>query len=111
MSDLITRWDAAEVVYKALRMPAPDYKKDPIHDSMSLAIAMVREIPSAQQWVPVSEDLPKDEEIKLVTCKTKKGILNVNRAYYMDGHWHGSGSMSNVIAWMDPPEPYREVTE
>ena len=58
-------------------------------------------------WIPVSEDLPKDEEIKLVTCKTKKGILNVNRAYYMDGHWHGSGSMSNVIAWMDPPEPYK----
>ena len=49
MSDLITRWDAAEVVYKALRMPAPDYKKDPFHDSMSLAIAMVRQIPSAQQ--------------------------------------------------------------
>ena len=53
----------------------------------------------------------RDEEIKLVTCKSKKGILNVNRAYYMDGHWHGSGSMSNVIAWMDPPEPYKEVAE
>lgn len=57
-------------------------------------------------WIPVSERLPDDDEMKLVTCKTQKGILNVNRAYYLNGTWHGSGSMSGVIAWMDLPEPY-----
>ena len=62
----------------------------------------------ATKWIPVTERLPEDEEMKLVTCRTKKGILNVNRAYYMDGAWHGSGTMSGVIAWMELPEPYRE---
>ena len=60
------------------------------------------------EWVPVTERLPEDEEMKLVTCRTKKGILNVNRAYYMDEAWHGSGTMSGVVAWMELPEPYEE---
>ena len=62
-------------------------------------------------WIPVTDRLPEDEEMKLVTCRTKKGILNVNRAYYMDGAWHGSGTMSGVIAWIELPEPYREDTD
>lgn len=65
-----------------------------------------------RQWIPVSERLPEEcGEIKLVTCKTKTGIYNVNRAYYSheSGSWHGSGSMAGVIAWMDLPEPYKEV--
>lgn len=45
------------------------------------------------------ERLPADEELKIVICKTQKGFVSWNRAYY-DGHWwHGSGSLSNVIAW------------
>ena len=59
-------------------------------------------------WTPCSERLPEDDEIMLVTCKPKKGSPNVNRAYYMDGAWHGSGSMSNVTAWMPLPKPYQE---
>lgn len=61
------------------------------------------------QWVPVTERVPDDEEFKLVTCVTKKGVRNVNRAYYSGKYWHGSGSMSGVVAWMDMPEPYTEV--
>lgn len=57
-------------------------------------------------WIPVTEKLPDDEEMKLVTCKTQKGFRSVNRAYYSNGSWHGSGSMSGVTAWMDLPEPY-----
>lgn len=60
------------------------------------------------EWIPCSERLPEDDEIMLVTCKPKKGSPNVNRAYYMDGAWHGSGSMSNVTAWMPLPKPYQE---
>ena len=59
------------------------------------------------EWIPCSERLPEDDEIMLVTCQPKKGNPNVNRAYYMDSVWHGSGSMSNVVAWMPLPEPYR----
>lgn len=58
-------------------------------------------------WISCSEDLPKTDEVMLVTTQPKKGAPNVNRAYYMNGSWHGSGSMSNVTAWMPMPEPYR----
>lgn len=58
-------------------------------------------------WIPVSERLPETDEMMLVSCRTKKGTSSVNRAYYSDGYWHGSGSMSGVIAWMPLPEPYK----
>ena len=58
-------------------------------------------------WIPCSERLPETDEVMLVTAQPKKGAPNVNRAYYMDGHWHGSGSMSNVVAWMPLPEPWK----
>lgn len=58
-------------------------------------------------WIAVSERLPEDDKVVLVSCRTKKGVNSVNRAYY-DGAWHGSGSMSGVVAWMLLPEPYRE---
>lgn len=48
MSDLISRQAAIEVIYRALKTPAPDYHIDPFHDSMGLAIAMADQIPSAQ---------------------------------------------------------------
>ena len=57
-------------------------------------------------WIPVIERLPENDDMMLVSCRTKKGINSVNRAYYFNGHWHGSGSMSNVKAWQPLPEPY-----
>ena len=63
------------------------------------------------EWTPISERLPENDEMMLVTCRAKNGNLSVNRAYYMDGCWHGSGSMAGVTAWMPLPEPYREEDE
>lgn len=60
----------------------------------------------AQKWIPCSERMPESDYMCLVSCKTKKGIKSVNRAYYSNGLWHGSGSMSGVEAWMPLPEPY-----
>lgn len=62
--------------------------------------------PHFGEWVPVDNCLPDTEEMMLVSCLTKKGVGNVNRAYYSGGLWHGSGSMSGVVAWMPLPEPY-----
>ena len=58
-------------------------------------------------WIPVEERLPEDEEMALVTCQTKTGRKSVNRAWYGEGFWHGTGSMSGVIAWRPLSEPYR----
>lgn len=65
------------------------------------------EVEEAPKWIPEKERLPENDEMVLVTCITKKGVRSVNRAYYSSGFWHGSGSMSGVIAWMPLPEPYR----
>lgn len=46
-----------------------------------------------------TECLPCDSDLKVVICRTQKGVLSWNRAYYSRGSWHGSGSMSGVIAW------------
>lgn len=63
-------------------------------------------------WIQVEERLPEDEEMVLVTCQTKTGRKSVNRAWYGEGFWHGTGSMSGVIAWRAIPEPYQpEATE
>ena len=58
------------------------------------------------EWIPVTERLPENDEIVLVSCRTQKGVNNVNRAYYSNGSWHGSGSMSGVKAWQPLPDPY-----
>lgn len=47
-NDTISRWAAAKAIYRALKTPVPDYRKDPFKDTMSLAIAMASEIPSAE---------------------------------------------------------------
>lgn len=61
--------------------------------------------------IPVEERLPEDEEMVLVTCQTKTGRKSVNRAWYGEGFWHGTGSMSGVIVWRALPEPYQPGTE
>lgn len=61
-----------------------------------------------EQWIPVTEGLPEDNEMVLVSCRTKKGVTSVNLGYYdEDEFWHGSGSMSEVVAWMELPKPYK----
>lgn len=58
------------------------------------------------EWIPVTDRLPEDDRMVLVSCKTKKGVKSVNRAYYNGAYWCGNGSMSGVEAWMELPEPY-----
>lgn len=48
MSDLIQRQDAIEAVYEALRTPLPCYGNNLLQDSMTLAKAIVDNIPSVE---------------------------------------------------------------
>ena len=74
-------------------------------------INALRERDDSGGWIPVEERLPEDEEMVLVTCQTKSGRRSINKAWYGDGFWHGTGSMSGVIAWHPLPEPYRPEQE
>ena len=65
-----------------------------------------KEKAAPDNWIPVTKKLPPEEEMVLVSCRTAKGVNTVNRAYYMNGSWHGSGSMSGVKAWQPMPDAY-----
>lgn len=53
-------------------------------------------LPSAQQWIPVTERLPKPYEHCLWTTKDGRVIYH-----------HCDGLFSNYTAWMPLPEPYK----
>jgi len=63
------------------------------------------------EWIETSKSLPDDDDTKLVTCETKQGRRHLNRAYYCAStkSWHGSGSMSRVIAWADAKPYYGDM--
>ena len=77
-----------------------------IVNGLDMAMEIIRKHMN-DDWISVDERLPEDDRMVLVTCQTKKGIRSVNRAYCDGAFWHGSGSMSGVIAWRHLPEPYR----
>lgn len=108
MEDLIRRTDAIEVVGRHIgRLHHSDQSMD------GVAEVWLSEVPTvgSSGWIPVTVRLPETDEMMLVSCRSKKGVSSVNRAYYANGTWHGSGSMSGVTAWMPLPEPYREEAD
>ena len=79
-------------------------------------------------WIPVSERLPEEDETVLVTVNFKglamkykngwtdhiKPCLYVEVASHTDGHWSSysdeykvSKNRHEVIAWMPLPKPYK----
>lgn len=68
---------------------------------------IIDSLPDAQpQWIPVSERLPEDDTKVLCCTATKKGTLNIVIGYHYEDIW-ACGMNSNVIAWMELPEPYK----
>ena len=71
-------------------------------------------------WIPVSERLPEEDENVLVTVNFKglehiKPCLYVEVSSHIDGHWSSysdeykvSKDRHEVIAWMPLPKPYKE---
>ena len=122
MNDLISRQAAIEVIYRALKTPAPDYRKDPFHDSMGLALAMAQSIPSAQpqqRWIPCSKRLPDIGEHHvsepcLVYCDNGAyGFAELEENIFGQVGWNCERDddyhepLGTVIAWQPLPEPYK----
>ena len=111
MSDLISRQAAIKAVHEELdECLVWDESGEYTADEVERILDRVPSAQPEQRWIPCTERLPDTDDMMLVTCAPKKGARNVNRAYYNNGFWHGSGSMSGVIAWMPLPEPYTEET-
>ena len=77
MSDLISRRDVVECVYKALRTPP---LKGVFTDTMSLAVRMVNDLPSAQS--------------NIIRCKGCEYLCNEDGLRGMC--WHINGFGTNV---------------
>lgn len=78
------------------------------HDALQDAISRV---PTSEtnQWIPVTEGLPKHNEDVLISCGP---IVEAGWYNEIDGAWCAEGwSSLPVTAWMPLPEPYEEDEE
>lgn len=88
------------------------------HTYLEQIIDIVSALPSAQQWIPCSERLPRINGVYNVTRKISDGFecRNISDACYYDGAntWHDDTRvnhermyLTDVIAWMPRPKPYK----
>ena len=99
MDDLISRQAAIDEVNRLAK-----FFWEKWHEYAPSTIAVtdaLKEIPSAQQWVPCSERLP-DQNGKYLVVGRQKAI---NILKFDGGRWYGKWG---VVAWMPLPSPYRE---
>lgn len=87
---------------------------------------VLRELPSAQQWIPCSERLPEEEGTYIVTFDKRclrEDEIQVSDAIWKDNQWQYQMLESfekrmprlvvepidelKIIAWMPLPEPWR----
>lgn len=76
-------------------------------------------LPSEQQWILVSDRVPKKDgrywawcEIFIVPDHVDDpcSYYGGREASYLDGHWYGD-NIGEVVAWMPLPKPYKESEE
>lgn len=114
MSDLIDRQEAINAL-SCINPTEPYIYYDE-------AVEAIKELPSAQQWTPCSEKLPKEEDMykppkHRYLCQLRRQditpvlarLRNVGSPMAAFWDWYGKKVPDKeVIAWMPLPEPYRE---
>ena len=60
-----------------------------------------------QRWIPVSENLPPDQEEVLVLTLSRNGVRNADKGYWAIDHFIHRGR-AQVTHWMPLPEPPEE---
>lgn len=104
MDDLIRRQDAIERIDAVFPVdPMRSEYAQGIASGAALAKTYVVQLPSAQQWIPCNERLPKEHTLVLVSDGEKIGI-----AYRREFLWYHESYLGDIEAWMPLPEPYRE---
>lgn len=109
VKDLIAEYESRAAT---LREEMPEHERmgsgQYYRHKLAMIEEFIRELKKVELpgWIPCSDHMPETGEMVLVSCETKKGYKSVNRAYHSNGFWHGSGSMSGVVAWQPLPVPY-----
>lgn len=98
--DLINRQDAIDALLEWYETPK---NQD--------AVDVIRNVSSAQQWIPCSKRLPEKEGQYLVTLDFAWGkeIEMGDWFIFEDGHGEWVNPNSHVtVAWMELPTPWKE---
>lgn len=101
MSDLISR----QAAIKKIEWWFGILKQNP-----DILIDVIKTLPSAQQWIPVSERFPEESGMYFVTIQYHNDFIGSDMRWYFEGHnaWE-SDEWECVLAWMPliMPEPYK----
>ena len=88
-------------------------KEDGVQNHLALADTVIahsvlyKEKTTQDEWIPVSERLPKEGESVLVCLRTQGGISQYVSERFNKNCWSALGGRT-PLAWRPLPEPYKE---
>ena len=105
MNDLISRQAAIDAIKDLEKWYYATY-----HEKRPTTMAVVdtlTNLPSAPQWIPVTERLPEKDGIYIV-CLDDGSVFEYDyiSKWWDDGAWQYCGK--DVVAWLPLPDPYKE---
>ena len=111
-----------EEAIKKLQKQKAEYLDEWVdYSGIAEAFDMAIEALKAQEWIPCSKDLPKENGEYLVTLENgivkKLGYSTTQRTTYPKGFYYVKDGISwrqtqnPVVAWMPLPEPYKAESE
>lgn len=78
-------------------------------DTVAVGLSVIKELPFAQEWIPVSERLPEDDVEVFVYLFDQ---LSPYIAWISNCHWYTEDfeveKENEPMAWMPLPKPYQE---
>ena len=80
-----------------------------VYGTIDIIKCMIMTIQPEPHWIPVTERLPKEEGLFLVSVKNDhQRAYSKTCWYYGNGKWF---ARQDVTAWMPLPEPFKGVTK